>query len=230
MRRERSFPGRSAKIYWHSGFFLGASGAQVTSRSRVRPSPRGISSGCQAGLWSNESGSESDGGLAWLNQFRSGSSSGIHSLTACQGGSMGSMVIRVVADGLLAFGREVEEGGGDEVRSLEDLEVALGVVVAFGAVDDGLGGGVPGDLLEGGVFAKATPAQGRDDGGGNWSDKKKSPLLPGIPGRKGGPKIDSVSNLAFLGRRAGSVANWRHDTPGWHQMVPLRPSRPPWRC
>ena len=90
MRREHSFPGRSAKIYWHSGIFWGASGLQVSSRTRVRPSPMGISSGCQAGLWSNESGSESDGGLAWLNQFRSGSSSGIHSLTACHGGSMGS--------------------------------------------------------------------------------------------------------------------------------------------
>jgi len=45
----------------------------------------------------------------------------------------------------------VEEGGGDEVRSLEDLEIALGGVVALGAVDDGLGGGVPGDLLMRGV-------------------------------------------------------------------------------
>ena len=55
----------------------------------------------------------------------------------------------VVADGLLAFGREVEQGGGDKVGGLEDLEIAFGGVVAFGAVDDGLGGGVPGDLLEG---------------------------------------------------------------------------------
>ena len=55
----------------------------------------------------------------------------------------------VVADGLLALGREVKEGGGDEVGGFEDLEVPLGVVVAFGAVDDRLGGGVPGDLLEG---------------------------------------------------------------------------------
>ncbi len=55
----------------------------------------------------------------------------------------------VVADGLLAFGRKVEEGGGDEVGGFEYLEVALGVVVALGAVDDGLGGGVPGDFLEG---------------------------------------------------------------------------------
>ena len=65
---------------------------QESSGTRVRPSPRGTSSGCQAGLWSNGSSSDSDGGLAWLNQFRSGSSSGIHSLTACQGGSMGSIV------------------------------------------------------------------------------------------------------------------------------------------
>jgi hypothetical protein len=52
----------------------------------------------------------------------------------------------VVADGLLSFGREVKESGGDEVGGFEDLEVALGVVVSFGAVDDGLGAGVPGDL------------------------------------------------------------------------------------
>jgi hypothetical protein len=57
----------------------------------------------------------------------------------------------VVADGLLALGWEVEEGGGDEVGGLEDLEVALGGVVAFGAVDDGLAGGVPGDFLLRGV-------------------------------------------------------------------------------
>ena len=55
----------------------------------------------------------------------------------------------VVADGLLALGREVEKSGGDEVGGGEDLEVAFGGVVAFGAVDDGLGGGVPGDFLEG---------------------------------------------------------------------------------
>jgi len=55
----------------------------------------------------------------------------------------------VVADGLLAFWREVKEGGGNEVGGGEDLEVALGGVVAFGAVDDGLAGGVPSDLLEG---------------------------------------------------------------------------------
>ena len=55
----------------------------------------------------------------------------------------------VVADSLLALGREVVDGGGDKVGGFENLEVALGVVVAFGAVDDGFGGGVPGDFLEG---------------------------------------------------------------------------------
>ena len=55
----------------------------------------------------------------------------------------------VVADGLLTFWREVKKGGGDEVGGFEDLKVALGGVVAFGAVDDGFGGGVPGDFLEG---------------------------------------------------------------------------------
>ena len=43
----------------------------------------------------------------------------------------------VVADGLLAFGWNVVDGGGDEVGGFEDLEVALGVMVAFGAVDAG---------------------------------------------------------------------------------------------
>ena len=55
----------------------------------------------------------------------------------------------VVADGLLALGREVKESSGNEVGGFEDLEVALGVVVSLGAVNDGLGAGVPGDFLEG---------------------------------------------------------------------------------
>ena len=48
----------------------------------------------------------------------------------------------------MSLGREVEKSGGDEVGCFEDLEVALGGVVAFGAVDDDLARGVPGDLLE----------------------------------------------------------------------------------
>jgi len=55
----------------------------------------------------------------------------------------------VVADRLLALGREMEEGGGDEVGGFEDLEVPLGGVVALGAVDDGLGCFVPSDFLKG---------------------------------------------------------------------------------
>ena len=48
---------------------------------------------------------------------------------------------------MLAFGREVEQRGGDEVGGFEDLEVALGGVVALRAVDDGLGRFVPSDFL-----------------------------------------------------------------------------------
>lgn len=43
----------------------------------------------------------------------------------------------------------MEQGGGDEIGGGEDLEVPLGVVMALGPVDDGLGGGVPSDLLKG---------------------------------------------------------------------------------
>ncbi|MFT6178229.1 MAG: hypothetical protein ACJAQT_004044 [Akkermansiaceae bacterium] len=39
------------------------------------------------------------------------------------------------------------KNGGDEVGGFKDLEVALGGVVAFGAVDDGLTGGVPSDRV-----------------------------------------------------------------------------------
>lgn len=55
----------------------------------------------------------------------------------------------VVADGVLALGRDVLDDGGEEVGGGEDFEVALGVPTAAGAVDDGLGGGVPMDFLEG---------------------------------------------------------------------------------
>jgi len=154
MRRERSFPGRLAKIVFGSGLF---------GRERFRPSgvvenqspavAKGDFFGLPGGLtpspppslklwrsrrlrrtsWPNESGSESDGGLRLLEPIqirfvignapaafrrrmmktRSGGgscrrhgqsgASAIHSLTACHGGSMGSMVIRIVAHRLLAF-------------------------------------------------------------------------------------------------------------------------------
>ncbi len=42
----------------------------------------------------------------------------------------------------------MEEGGGDEIGSLENFEIAFGVVMALGAVDDGFAGGVPGDFLQ----------------------------------------------------------------------------------
>ena len=57
----------------------------------------------------------------------------------------------------------MQEGGTNEVGSLEYLEIAFGVVMALGAVDDGFAGGVPSDFLEGKrmaeqVFRKAFAA------------------------------------------------------------------------
>ena len=50
---------------------------------------------------------------------------------------------------LLGFWQEMVDDGGDEIGGFEDFEDALGGVVALRAVDDGLGGGVPSDFLEG---------------------------------------------------------------------------------
>jgi hypothetical protein len=58
-------------------------------------------------------------------------------------------VAAAIADGVFSLRWEVVDDGGDEIGGFEDFEVALGRVVALGAVDDGLGGGVPGDFLEG---------------------------------------------------------------------------------
>jgi hypothetical protein len=55
----------------------------------------------------------------------------------------------VAANGLLAFGRDVFDGGGEEAGGFEDFEVAFGVPTASGALDDGFGVGVPRDFLEG---------------------------------------------------------------------------------
>jgi hypothetical protein len=56
---------------------------------------------------------------------------------------MGSMVIRIVADGLLALGREVEKSGGDEIGGigieLEGEGVAGGLV--GGTLEEGSGTG-----------------------------------------------------------------------------------------
>ena len=54
----------------------------------------------------------------------------------------------IVADRLLTLGRQVQEGGSNEVRSLENFEIAFGVVVALRAIDDGFASGVPCDFLQ----------------------------------------------------------------------------------
>ena len=56
-------------------------------------------------------------------------------------------IAAVVADGVLVFGRDVLDGGGEEVTGGEDFEIALGAPASAGAVDDPLGFFVPGDLL-----------------------------------------------------------------------------------
>jgi len=42
----------------------------------------------------------------------------------------------------------VQEGGCNEIRGLENFEIAFGVVMALGAVDDGFASGVPCDFLQ----------------------------------------------------------------------------------
>ena len=99
------------------------------------------------------------------------------------------MVIRIVADGLLAFGWNVIDGGGDEVGGFEYFEVALGSVVAFRSVDDGLAAGIPGDFLLRGVH------------GGDGSDAtvgKIEPCAEGVlKGGRGGVEQVGEQVAAF---------------------------------
>ena len=71
----------------------------------------------------------------------------------------------VVTDSLLTLGWNVVDGGGDEVVGFEDLEVTPGSVVPLGAVDDGLGGGVPSDFLQGEGMAEEILGQAFATGG-----------------------------------------------------------------
>ena len=49
----------------------------------------------------------------------------------------------------------MQEGGGNEFGSLENFEIAFGVVMALGAVDDDIAGGVPCDFLQRGMDVAA---------------------------------------------------------------------------
>ncbi len=53
----------------------------------------------------------------------------------------------VVAHGVLVLRQDVLYGGGEEVGRGENLEIALGVPAALGAVEDGASLLFPGDLL-----------------------------------------------------------------------------------
>jgi len=109
----------------------------------------------------------------------------------------------VVADGLLAFGREVEQGGGDEVGGLEDLEVALGGVVALGAVDDGLGGGVPGDFLLRSVYS--------GDGSDTAVGKAETGAEGVLKGGGGGVEEDGEKVAAFAKDAAQDLGDGEHE-------------------
>ena len=80
----------------------------------------------------------------WLGFYRAEDGCGATRVDAA--GFVG--IDAVVADGLLAFGREVVDGGGDEVGGFKDLEVAFDVVVTLGSVNDGFAAGVPSNFLE----------------------------------------------------------------------------------
>lgn len=99
----------------------------------MRPSSKKISRACHFGPLSKPSGAEFDGFRGQLNQSRFGSSSGIHSLIACQGGSKRSMVSKSIGDGG-GRGRWMitSQRAGDEGL------LASGIVGLEGVVADGL--------------------------------------------------------------------------------------------
>jgi len=54
----------------------------------------------------------------------------------------------VIANGLLAFGWDVFDDGGNEINCREDFEVLYGVPTSFGTVDHFLGAFVPGHFFQ----------------------------------------------------------------------------------
>jgi hypothetical protein len=77
--RERISPARFGKYsFLAADFFDGLFASQLDSRTKMRPTSKGISGACHVGRWSKQSGSGLDRFRERLNQLRSGSSSGIH--------------------------------------------------------------------------------------------------------------------------------------------------------
>ena len=81
----------------------------------------------------------------------------------------------VVAHRLLVLGRDVLDGGGEEVSGGEDLEVALSVPAALGAADDFPRRLVPRDLFPGRRERAAGTLQ---DGGAPRRREKQRVYLP----------------------------------------------------
>ena len=101
--------------------------------------------GAGGGFW--RGGDERDFRLGFLWGFLRGRLDEGCSGTGNAAGFVG--VEAVVTNRLLAFGRDVLDGGGEKVGGFEDFEVAFGVPTAAGTVDDGFGIGDPRDFLEG---------------------------------------------------------------------------------
>jgi hypothetical protein len=114
-----------------------------------------------------------------------------------------------VADGLLALGWDVEKSGRDEVRGFEYLEVALGGVVAFGAVDDGLAGGVPGDFLEGEGMAQQVLGKALATGFVVGGDGLFAAVMDGESGVFPGKEVGEFLGLMSLGSRRAWRKRWR---------------------
>jgi hypothetical protein len=90
--RERNSPRCYARSYLAAVLGGQLPGLLGYSNPKMRPFSKLISGARHVWLWSNQSGSGSLGFRGRLNQSSSGSSSEIHSLIACQGGSIGSIV------------------------------------------------------------------------------------------------------------------------------------------
>ena len=119
----------------------------------------------------------------------------------------------VIADGLFAFGREVVDDGGDEVGGFEDFEVALGGVVALGAVDDGLGDEVVAEGVDGGddtEFAIGEIEAGAEDfleslGGGFEEEVECAEGFTVLAFVVGEEFVPAVANELPEGRGAGTA-------------------------
>ncbi|MDA7518283.1 hypothetical protein N8529_00795 [bacterium] len=103
----------------------------------------------------------------------------------------------------MPFRREVEKSGGDEIRSFEDLEVAFCGVVALGAVDDGLAGGVPSNFLQREWMAEQIIGQAFATGGIVGGDRLFSAVVDAETGVFPGEEIGQFFRTDEFGLAEG---------------------------